>query len=104
MAHATSSDAEHKHTAKQYIQIAVILAAITLFEVIYPYATNSIVALHGFYYPLLGILSLVKFFLVVNFYMHLRDDVLLIKQIFFSGLIVAVCLYVALYFLFRIFI
>lgn len=104
MATTAQQHHEKKHaTAKQYIQLAVILTVITIVEVAYPYATESLTSLHNLYMPLLGVMSLVKFFLVVGFYMHLYYDIVLLKQIFLFSLLTALLIGTALLFLFHIF-
>ena len=85
---------------KLYLQIAVILAVITIVEVLYPYMTDHIEFLHPFYMPVLGILSLAKFILVVWFYMHLRHDSALLNFIFVFSLVIAVLVVTAMVFLF----
>lgn len=67
---------EHPHpTARRYIEIAVILAAITLVEVAIFYFPELV----GEWFrpvllPAFLILSAIKFVLVVGFYMHLKFD------------------------------
>ena len=89
-----SSTTQHQTTAIQpahpgaaaYVKIAVILAILTMTEV----AIWYIPALAGILTPALIILSIVKFTLVVMFYMHLKFDSRFFSGVFLAGLFVAV--------------
>jgi cytochrome c oxidase subunit 4 len=87
----------HAHpTAKLYIIIAVFLTAITAVEVaIYyiPFIKNSLPILA----TLLVVLAVVKFVLVVGWYMHLRFDNKLFSWLFVGGLIAAVATLIGLW-------
>jgi len=72
-----------------YIKIAVLLSAITAIEVAYPYLTAGVESLAPFYMPVLGILSSIKFFIVVGYYMHLKYDPPILKTIFYFSLALA---------------
>ncbi len=77
---------EHAHpTAGTYIKIAVILAAITLVEVIVYY----IEAFRPILLPVFLVLSATKFAIVVMFYMHLKFDSRVFSGFFVAGLLVA---------------
>lgn len=86
----TSVAEGHAHpTPKLYIQIAGILAVITLIEVFVLYLPDI-----GFEWfrpwlvPIFVILSIVKFFMVVGWYMHLRfDDPIFVRMFGFALLI-----------------
>ena len=84
---------------KEYVRIAVILAAITGLEVAIYYLDLSpsvlIPALFGF--------SLVKFVLVVLWFMHLRFDSRTYSRFFMMGLAGAVTLFLIMLMLFRVF-
>ena len=77
---------EHAHPgAKTYIQVAVILAVITIVEV----AIFYIQALRPLLIPLLLGLSAVKFVLVVGYYMHLKFDDWFFLRVFGFALLIA---------------
>ena len=78
------TDEGHPQSAT-YIQIAIILSAITALEVFVYYLT----ALRGVLPPLLIALSAVKFSLVVMYYMHLKFDSPLFTAMFLFGLMTA---------------
>ena len=89
----------HEHpTWKQYKWVALILTVITIVEV-WVYYIPSFVASRAFV-PSLLIMSAVKFFIVVMFYMHLRYDHKLFRVLFTGPLIIAVTTIIALLFLF----
>ena len=90
---------EHEHpTWSTYWKVALILTLITVVEV-WIYYIPSIVASRAFV-PMLLIMSAVKFFIVVAFYMHLRYDHKLFRVLFTGPLIIAMTTIVALLFLF----
>ena len=98
MAHANK-----KGAMAFYIVIALVLGAITYLEFaiveyqdIFVWLTRSLILWT------LGILSVVKFGLVVAIYMHLRDDDPLYTGFFMSGMIIAVGSFVALTALFTV--
>jgi cytochrome c oxidase subunit 4 len=83
---SSSHEAEHpKHpTTKRYVIIALLLFIITGVEfviILPPSMQGTAIALA----PLI-ILSLVKFYIVIMFYMHLRFENPLLTKIFYSGL------------------
>jgi cytochrome c oxidase subunit 4 len=89
----------HEHpTWKQYKWVAVILTAITVFEVWIYYTPFKESAL---FVPVLLILSAVKFAIVVMFYMHLKYDHKLFRALFVGPLIIAAGTLTALMFLFH---
>ena len=80
----------HDHPGEaQYIKIAVILACITAVEVGFSYWD----AIDGILAPTLIFLSVVKFFLVVAFFMHLRFDSRLFRRLFVAGIGLAIFCY-----------
>ena len=83
---------KHDHPGeRQYIVIALILAVITAIEVVFSYweAVEDILA------PSLILLSIVKFFMVVAWFMHLRFDSRLFRRLFVTGVLLALFVYTA---------
>lgn len=79
---AEEAHAEHHPGALEYIQIGLILAIITAIEVgIYYIDLN-----HNTLVALLIVLSLVKFSMVVLWFMHLKFDSRLFTTAFATGL------------------
>ena len=97
-AHAAAHDAHAHPTWKQYKWVALILTLITVVEV-WVYYIPSFTRTKLFV-PMLLIMSAVKFFIVVAFYMHLRYDHKLFRALFTAPLIIAMTTIVALLFLF----
>lgn len=89
------TSAEHDATAHQhpseftYIKVAIVLSIITLIEV----AIWYIESVSGILVPALIILSAVKFFLVLGFFMHLKFDDRKLTWIFAFALIVSMSVY-----------
>jgi cytochrome c oxidase subunit 4 len=82
-------DAHSHPTARTYILIAVILTIITAVEVVIYYipgVRRSLPLLAG----LLIVLAVVKFAMVVGYYMHLKFDNKLFTWLFVGGLVAAV--------------
>jgi cytochrome c oxidase subunit 4 len=80
---------EHNHpNALRYVQIAVVLAALTAVEIMVYYLP----ALKNPLVPILLTLSAFKFALVVLFYMHLKFDNKLFSALFTLGLGIAASL------------
>lgn len=82
-------DTPHHSSDKLYIQIALILGAITAAEV-----STYIVDYGQIAYPALMVMMVAKFALVVMFFMHLRFDSKLFSWVFVAGLLLAVAVYV----------
>ena len=72
----------HGATDKQYILIALILAAITAAEV-----TLSYIDIGPLFLPALLILMVIKFFIVVSYFMHLKFDNKIFSCMFYLGLV-----------------
>ena len=95
--HATHADhAEHDahgegHGAsdKQYVIIALILAVLTAIEV-----STYYVDFGPLFMPTLLILMAVKFVIVVSYFMHLKFDTTLFSWLFYTGLFLAIAVYV----------
>jgi cytochrome c oxidase subunit 4 len=92
-----TEDATHP-SPRQYIQIAVVLAAVTLLEVLAYYMEQGS---FGFSIPravlvlTLIILMAIKFVLVVLWYMHLRFDSPYYRRFFLTGLLLALSVFLA---------
>lgn len=82
---------EHHPDLRTYVWIAIFLAIVTAIEV----AIYYIPAFEGILVPLLIILSAVKFFFVVGYFMHLKMDPKLLAAIFGSALVVSLAVYIA---------
>jgi cytochrome c oxidase subunit IV len=91
--HAASprdAEAAHSHPSPvKYIQIAAILAAVTVAEVAVYYLSS----LKSLLVPLLLGMSAVKFFLVAMWFMHLRFDSRLFRRLFVLGIVLALLVY-----------
>jgi len=97
---SSSAGSENNHpTPLTYFKIAIILCVITAIEVGIIYVS----ALEFIMIPLLLLLSLVKFALVILFYMHLKFDHRLFSGLFLGGLAVALFAFVAVLTLFQVF-
>jgi len=77
---------------KQYVQIALILAVLTAIEVGLYYTEEAGVS-GSIVYPTLIILAILKFVIVVAFYMHVRYEKSLIARFFTVGFFGALMLY-----------
>ncbi len=81
----TEYDKEHAHPGVgQYVEIGVILAVMTLLEVIL-FESFDRGLLKSVGIPALIILTILKFMLVVLWFMHLRFDHKLFRRVFFVG-------------------
>jgi cytochrome c oxidase subunit 4 len=92
--HADSHDQagghEHGMSDIGYIKVALLLAVLTAIEV-----STYYVDFGPFFIPVLLILMVVKFFIVVSYFMHLKFDSKVFTWMFYSGLFLAVGVYVA---------
>ena len=82
--------AEHGMSTRGYINIALILAAITALEV-----STYYVDFGPLFLPSLLIMMVVKFFMVVSYFMHLKFDNKIFSWLFYAGLFLAIGVYVA---------
>ena len=85
---------EHEHPSpRRYIEIAVVLALITITEVFVLYIPNpaflGIEAFRPALIPIFIVLSAVKFVVVVGWYMHLRFDDPFFRRMFGFALLIA---------------
>jgi cytochrome c oxidase subunit 4 len=94
----TDHAAAHGQSNRQYIMIAAALAAITALEVALSYAHVG-----KLFLPALLILMVIKFWTVVSYFMHLKHDNTMFKLLFYSGLFLAVLVYLAALLTFRFF-
>lgn len=84
---------EHGHPGERtYVKIALFLAAITLIEVAIYYFDMP----RGLLVTLLIAFSLVKFYTVVSFFMHLKFDDRRLAYIFVGGLLLSAAVFIAL--------
>jgi cytochrome c oxidase subunit 4 len=86
---------------KEYVRIAIILGAVTAAEVAIYYI--DWVQEQGLLIPLLFFFSLIKFTLVVLWFMHLRFDSRTYARFFLMGLAGAVTLFLIVLLVFRTF-
>jgi cytochrome c oxidase subunit IV len=84
-------------TWKTYVVIGAILTIITAIEV----AIFYIPAMKPMIVPVLLVLSAVKFFIVVLFYMHLKFDHAIFGRVFFAPLFLAFLVVMGLIILFK---
>jgi cytochrome c oxidase subunit IV len=82
----------HDHPGEaKYIKIALILAVITAVEVAFSYWE----AVEGILAPSLIAMSVVKFAIVVLYFMHLKFDSRLFRRLFVAGLALAIFCFTA---------
>ena len=84
---------------RQYIVVALVLAAITGIEVALTYIDLP----HAVFMTALLALMTVKFFTVVLFFMHVKYDAKIFGRLFYIGLGLAVFVYVVALFTFHFF-
>ena len=84
----THSTTEHGMSNAGYVRIAVILAEITALEVATYYVDFG-----AFFLPSLLLMMVVKFIIVVSYFMHLKFDNKLFSWVFYAGLILALTVY-----------
>ena len=95
--HAGHDYVEH-HSDAFYVKIALALAIITGLEVALSYSDIG-----SLFLPALLILMTIKFFMVVLFFMHLKFDSKWFSFFFYTGLVLAIGVYVAFLATFRFF-
>jgi cytochrome c oxidase subunit IV len=81
----------HAHGVKQYYVVAVILAVLTAFEI---WAGETDI-LGPAKVPALIIMMIVKFIIVVLYFMHLKFDAKIFGRLFWTGVVLAIAVYVA---------
>ena len=90
--HGEHDDHEHGLSDVGYIKVAVLLAVLTAAEVLIYFFAERVGPLEV---PLLLTLMVVKFWIVVAYFMHLRFDNKLFTWLFVGGLVLAVAVYAA---------
>jgi len=83
------SHAQHGSSDKQYVIIALILAALTAIEV-----STYYIDFGPLFMPTLFVLMTVKFVIVASYFMHLKFDNKIFTYLFYSGLLLAIAVYV----------
>jgi cytochrome c oxidase subunit 4 len=96
--HAAHDDAGAHKSNSFYIKVAAALAMITGIEVALYYLD-----LGAWYLPILLVLMAIKFLTVVSLFMHLKFDNKMFSYLFYTGLILAILVYVAALMTFRFF-
>lgn len=85
----------HDHpTMKTFVNIGIVLAVITAIE----FGIIYLEGMKGVVIGVLAVLSLVKFYLVVNYFMHLKFDKKVLSWVFAFGVVLAVLITTALRF------
>jgi cytochrome c oxidase subunit 4 len=89
---AEHADDGHEHglSDRQYVYVALVLAALTVVEV-----STYYVDFGPLFIPTLLVLMVVKFFIVVSYFMHLKFDSSIFSWMFYGGLFLALGVYVA---------
>ena len=84
---------EHTHPGPaEYVRVAVILAIITAIEVAAYYVTSLP---RSVFSALLLVMMVIKFSMVVLWFMHLRFDSRMFRRLFVTGIILAILVYTA---------
>ena len=88
-AHADHEAHAHEHPSdKKYIVVALILAAFTALEVLTYFIDFKAAAV-----PTLIVLMVIKFAMVVLYFMHLRFDSPIFMRLFATGIVLATIVY-----------
>ena len=87
---AHAEPVEYGMSTRGYIVIALILAAITALEV-----STYYVDFGPLFMPSLLIMMVVKFVMVVSYFMHLKFDSKIFSFLFYTGLGLALFVYIA---------
>ncbi len=88
---ATDQHTAHP-TPRLYVRVAILLAVLTAIEVGFFYLEEA-GAPTGLVIPALIILALLKFIIVIGYYMHLRYDPRTLSRFFAAGFALAIVLY-----------
>ncbi len=88
--HPEEAHVTHDHpTVRQYVNVAIVLAVVTAAEV----GIYYIPAIRSILVPLLLIFAVLKFALVVLWFMHLKFDSPMFRRLFVAGLGFAVVVF-----------
>jgi len=88
---------EHAHPPHgEYVKIAAVLAVLTAIEIAISY-----IDIGPAFIPALMVLMVIKFALVVLFFMHLRYDAKIFGRLFWAGVGCAVAVYIVMLTTFR---
>ena len=87
---------------KTYVFTAIFLAVVTVLEVLAVEANDFPLWSGNLLVPVLLILMAVKFFTVAWVFMHLKFDKPILTWAFYSGLVIALAVYIAVLAMFRI--
>jgi cytochrome c oxidase subunit IV len=97
--HADHAHEAHAHKPDSYyVKVALILAVITALE-----TSTYWIDFGAFFLPTLLILMAIKFVMVASLFMHLKGDSKIFSYLFYSGLILAILVYMAFLATFRFF-
>jgi cytochrome c oxidase subunit 4 len=91
--------AHHGPTPKEYVRVGLILGALTAFEVWLSYSGVS----KGVLIPTLFVAAVLKFVLVVAYFMHLKYDDRRYARFFVMGIAGAATLYLIVLLVFKVF-
>jgi cytochrome c oxidase subunit IV len=90
---AHDSDTDHGHpSVGQYVEVGIILAVLTAIEIGLYYAGQGGVP-SSVTIPAILFLTVMKFILVIFWFMHLRFDNKLFTRLFVAGLVLAGAVY-----------
>jgi len=97
-ASAHDDHAHHGPSDKQYLVVAAVLAVFTAIEVL-----TYFVDFGSALVPTLLALMVIKFALIILYFMHLKFDDKLLLRIFVAGLVLALAVYFVVFFAFKFF-
>lgn len=97
---ASTEDHEHGLSDLGYVKVAIFLAVVTAIEVALSYMIDD---LGAWFLPLLLGLMVLKFFMVILFFMHLKFDNRLFSVFFYMGLGLALMVFGIVLFVFEFF-
>lgn len=89
VAHDAHDDHEHGLSDMGYVKVALLLGVLTAIEVSTYYLDFG-----PLFMPTLIVLMVVKFFIVVSYFMHLKFDNKLFTWMFYAGVFLAIGVYV----------
>ncbi|HEV3472514.1 MAG TPA: cytochrome C oxidase subunit IV family protein [Actinomycetota bacterium] len=85
MEHVVDPHMSDHPTPRKYVNIAIILAIVTALEVAVYYVTMP----DSMLITVLAIMAIIKFVMVVAYFMHLRFDSRIFRRLFVTGVILA---------------